>query len=169
MRTQKHDEMINLYLNTLDAETAALYREIILYMSDLGYNPVKQPSGLSFKHARHNKQIAKLGKNFFALRFSACRGYSQRFADIVGEAVAKVDANNPANNPYQPARCLTGGCNSCKGEAVSHVYTHVFPDGAKMTSCGCYAMRIPNMTTDDIPEIKRLIGEEHEYLMKYEA
>jgi len=169
MRTEKHDETINFYLNAQVAETAALYREIIFCLTELGYKPVKQASSVSFKHTRHTKQIAKFGKDFFSLRFSACRGYSKRFADIVAAAVVKADAKNPANKPYHLARCLTGECNNCRGEAVLHVYAHADDDGERKTSCGCYALRIPDLSAGDIPEIKRLIREEHEYLMKNEA
>jgi len=168
MKTKKQEELVSNYLSELDAETGSLYGEIIRYLSELGYNPVKQKSSISFKHNLHNKQIAKIGRgktHFFSLRFSACRGYSQRIADIVSAAIVKVTANNP----HRLARCLTVECNYCQGEASTHVYTHTYPDGETKTSCGAFAMKIPNMTSEDIPEIRQLIKEEHDYLMEHEA
>ena len=169
MKTKKHEELIDSYLNTMDVETASLYREIILHLSELGYNPVKLKSCITFKHKSHTKQIVKMGNVFFSLRFSACREYSQRFTDIVSIAIDNVAASNPANNPYQVARCITGDCNACKGKADTHVYVHTYLNGETKYACGCYAMRVPNMTAEDIPEIKKLIVEEHKYLMRYEA
>ena len=167
MKTKKQEELVNNYLNELDSETNPLYSDIIRYLSELGYNPVKQKSSISFKHDLHNKQIAKIGRaktHFFSLRFSACRGYSQRIADIVSAAITKVTASNQ----YRLARCLTAECNYCQGEAHTHVYTHTYPGGETKTSCGAYAIKIPNITSDDIPEIKKLIKEQHDYLIKHE-
>ena len=169
MKIKKHEELVKSYLNTLDVKTAPLYKEIILFLSELGYNPVKLKSCITFKHKLHTKQIVKMGNVFFSLRFSACRVYSQRFADIVSDAINKVAASNPANNSYQVARCITGDCNACKGKADTHVYAHMSPNGETKYACGCYAMRIPDITSSDIPEIKKLINEEHEYLLKHEA
>ena len=166
--------MVNSYLSAFDDEARALYREIILYLSEIGYNPYKQKSSITFKHDQHNKQMAKMGTTikkgkppapWFSLRFSACREYSQRIEDIISALIVKVTATNR----YRLARCMTGECNYCGGEPGTHVYTHVYPDGTVKTSCGAYAMEIPGLTAGDVPEIKRLIAEEHGYLMEHEA
>jgi len=167
MKTKKQEELIESFLSLVDDDSRPLYREIILYLSELGYNPHKQRSYIVFKHDLHNKQMAKTGKRinkaldvFFALRFSACRGYSQRFADIVREAIVK--------NRYRAAGCIDDGCDFCAGEAGTHVYAYTFPDGEK-THCGAVALEIPGITADDMAEIKKLIKEEHDYLLRYEA
>jgi hypothetical protein len=108
----------------------------------------------------------KAGKNkpvspSFALRFSACRGYSHRFDEIVYAYMIKY--------PARAARCINSGCSFCAGEADTHVYAHTFPNGERKSHCGAYAIEIPGITTDDIAEIKRLINEEHAYLQKHEA
>jgi hypothetical protein len=168
VKNKKQEELVNTFLSVLGEEIKPLYHDLILYLSELGYNPQKEQSSLSFKHDLHNKQMAKMGlKNnkehppFFALRFSACRGYSKRFTDIVSAAITKY--------PTRASRCTSGGCTFCKGEADTHVYTTTFPDGESKSHCGAYALEIPNMTADDIDEIKKLILEEHRYLMKQEA
>ena len=168
MKTKKQEELIESFLSLVDDESRPIYREIILYLSELGYNPHKQRSYIVFKHDKHNKQMAKTGKRinkaldvFFALRFSACRGYSQRFADIVREAAIKY--------PDDHRNCVTGDCNFCAGEPGTHMYTHTLPDGGNKYHCGAVALEIPDITADDIAEIKKLIKEEHEYLLKYEA
>ena len=170
MKTKKQEELLNTYLSAFDDDTASLYKEIALYLSGLGYNPKKVKSGISFKHDLHNKQMAKMGVKvnrktgttpFFSLRFSACRDYSQRFAEIVGEFAAKY--------PARTAGCVTGGCNYCGGGAGTHVYTHKLPNGETGYHCGAYAIEIPDITPGDIAEIKKLIKEEHEYLLANET
>ncbi len=169
MKTKYQEELVNAYLSQFQDEIKQLYRDIILYLSELGYNPKKEKSSISFKHDLHNKQMVKMGARiskkgpspFFSLRFSACRGYSQKFIDIVSSYMMKY--------PTRAARCPGGGCSFCAGEADTHVYTHLLPDGRRKSHCGAYAIEIPDIATEDIGEIKKLIKEEHEYLLKYEA
>jgi hypothetical protein len=168
MKPEKREELINSFLAEISEETRPFYSDIILYLAELGYNPQKEKSNISFKHDLHNKQIAKMGvKNreqlpFFALRFSACKGYSQRFADIVSAYMLKY--------PSRTARCTdNNGCNFCAGEPDTHVYTHTFPDGETKLYCGAYAVEILDIKPEDIAEIKRLIKEEHDYLLKHQT
>ena len=165
MKTKRQKELIDAFLVGLGSE-AGVYLEIIMYLSEMGYNPKKEGQRISFKHDRHNKQIAKIGmtrgKNpspVFMLRFSACKGYSQRFADIVKDAAASYTGRN----------CLFDGCGFCAGEPSTHVYTYTMPDGKDIYHCGAYALEIPRLSADDVPEIKALLDEEHGYLMEYEA
>ena len=166
-RTKKQEELVNSFLSALGDDARPLYRDIILYLSGLGYHPHKEKSNISFKHDLHNKQMAKMGikKNkepspFFALRFSVCRGYSQRFTDIVSAAIIKY--------PSRAALCVSTGCDYCGGEAETHVYTYTLPDGESKSHCGAYALEIPFVTREDVDEIKKLINEEHEYLIRNE-
>ena len=57
----------------------------------------------------------------------------------------------------------------CKGAATTHVYTYTFQNNESKSHCGAVALEIPNITADDIGEIKNLIKEEHEYLLKHEV
>ncbi len=166
MKTKKQEELIKSYLSTLEENDRTLYLKIILYLSELGYNPQKQRSNIILKHNSHNKQIGQMGLKkdlspFFQLRFSACRGYSARFNSIVGEAVSK-------KNPRE-ANCLKGECTWCAGEPLTHVYIYIAPDGEKKYHCGAAPLEIPHITDEDIEEIKQLIYEEHVYLMNHQA
>lgn len=156
------------FLQGLDVETRTIYHEIIAYLEDCGYKPKKEKSQISFKHSLHNKQIAKLGlrkgppaRPFFALRFSACAEYSQRFADIVRHNIAKYPSKAPG--------CLAGKCSFCAGEPDTHVYKHTFPGGEHKAHCGAYALEIPDITAGDVDEIKGLIAQEHAYLIKHQV
>ncbi len=173
MKTKKQEQLVNQFLSELSEQDRPLYYDIINHLSQNGYNPSKERSHLSFKHDLHNKQIAKLGiKNnkghspFLALRFSACNHYSQRLADVVAAYISKY--------PTRSARCIDNECSYCRGEAETHVYRHTFTDEAngttvEKTHCGAYAIEIPVLTAGDIDEIKKLITQEHEYLLKHEA
>lgn len=168
MKTKKQEELINSYLSAVGDEFKPLYGEIIGFLSELGYYPQKEKSNISFKHDLHNKQIAKLGikknkeqSSFFALRFSACSGYPEKFTKIVSDAVIKYPSRVPG--------CLEGKCVYCMGKPDTHVYSYTFPDGTRKSHCGAYALEIPDITADDIGELKKLIEEEHKYLLGYEA
>jgi hypothetical protein len=168
MKTKKQEELINSFLSLLGDEIRPLYQDIIVYLSELGYNPQKQRSYIIFKHDLHNKQMAKTGIRinkdkapFFALRFSACTGYSKRFTDIVSTVVNRDDC--------QAALCLKNECNYCSGEPITHVYTYTSSDGESKSHCGSVALEIPNITAEVIDEIKKLIKEENDYLLKHEA
>lgn len=165
MMTVKQEELVSSFLSKLDEQTKPLYYEIISHLSSLGYYPKKEKSSLSFKHSLHNKQMAKMLSRdnlpVFALRFSACRGYSQRFEDIVKAFIDKY--------PTRSSRCTSDGCNYCGGAAETHVYTAVFSNGETRTHCGAYALEIPGLQSDDIVEIKKLIQQEHAYLLEHEA
>ena len=98
---------------------------------------------------------------FFALRFSGCHGYSQKFTDIVSAAIIKYPSRAPG--------CIINNCNYCGGKPDTHVYTSKLPDGEIKSHCGAYALEIQNIIADDIVEIKKLIREEHEYLLEHEV
>ena len=117
MKTKKQQELIVSFLDTLDNELGSLYQEIVTCLSELGYYPRKQRSYIVFKHDLHNKEMAKMGtawtkdaSPYFALRFSACTGYSQRFANVVKDYIVKNPNKHPARwkrLPFGPAPART--------------------------------------------------------------
>ena len=120
MKTKKQQELIETYLSQLENKDQTIYRELIVYLSELGYNPKKEGLRISFKHDLHSKQIAKIGisrgkqpRPIFMLRFSACQDYSKRFKDIVNTAVSK--------DTFNESRCIYNNCDWCAGDAKSHV------------------------------------------------
>lgn len=168
MKTKKQKELVNSFLLMLPDDEKGLYQQIIVYLTILGYNPKKERTHISFKHSLHNKQIAKIGiKNdgtlasFFALRYSACKEYSKRFEKVISDSIDKF--------PNRVAACITKNCDYCAGELNTHVYTYVFDNEEKKFHCGAYALEVPNLTDNDLVEIKKLIKEEHNYLLKHEV
>jgi hypothetical protein len=167
MMNKRQEDLINAWLADISRDKQAVYREVIKFLSETGYHPRREKPSISFKHDEHNKQMAKIGfrrfpdKPFLALRFSACRDLPERFENIVGAYITKY--------PTRAAGCIEGGCGYCGGGSLSHVYTHTFGDGVTRFHCGAYAVEIPDISENDIPAIKKLITEEHAYLMQYEA
>jgi len=169
MKTKKQREIIDGFLAMVDEKTRPQYKEIIEYLSEVGYNPYKQRSYIVFKHDLHNKQIAKTGIRinkgkapFFALRFSACKNYPEKFAEIVKETIIGDVIN-------KGAACMRNECVYCAGESATHVYNYTFPSGETKTLCGASALEIPSITVNNIPSIKALIMEENVYLLKHQA
>lgn len=166
MKTKKQEELIHTFISLIRDEDKPLYQDIILYLSELGYSPTKEKSNISFKHDLHNKQIAKIGIKkkeavpYFALRFSACRNYPKKYDSILSAYADKY--------PSRVARCINDGCNYCSGDAGTHVYECMSRSGERKAYCGAYAVEIQDIKADNIEEIKKLIKEEHEYLIKHE-
>ena len=169
MKTKKQEELINLFLSELGDEIRPLYQEIAVYLSELGYYPRKQRSYIVFKHDLFSSQMAKMGMtwtkdhtSYFALRFSACKGYSRKFGGIVRDF---IDKNQGRLFPH----CEDGKCVFRADGDRTPFYEYTYPGGEVESFCGSFALVIPDITSDDLEEIKRLIREEHEYLMGHEA
>lgn len=165
MKAKKQQELIEDYLSGLTPELETVYRELIGHLSELGYEPKKQRSAIVFNCPQHKKQIAKIGFDrkgapFFALRFSACRGYSERFREIVRDAVSGKN--------YQEPRCMTEGEDFCKGPVKERLYSYEFSDGTRY-HCGAKALIIPELCEEDVQEMERMMEEEHRFLVKYET
>ena len=169
MKTKKQEELVNSFLSELSDELRPLYQEIAIYLSELGYCPRKQRSYIVFRHSLYTSEMAKMGMTwtkdhspYFALRFSACKGYSQRFADIVRDYIQ--------NNPERLfPHCEDGKCVFRVDGDRFPFYEYTYPDGGTGSFCGSKALVIPDITAEDIDEIKKLIKQEHEYLYENEA
>jgi len=162
MESGKQNKLIDIFLSMIDDDKKLIYSPILSYLIELGYKPQRQKTQdyvIAFKHTLHGKQIAKIGIHqkertvFFALRFSACVKYSQKFSDVIRDMVL-------SSNQFIP---MCDICKLCKGD--KHVYTHELPGGEKVSRCGAYAYEIPDITVEDISEIKRLLNEQHAYFL----
>jgi hypothetical protein len=159
-----YEKSINELMEKISNEEKAVLTPIMDYLIELDYTLVKKgtkDSVLSFSSLAHNKAIARFGVReessipFFGLRFSACTEYSEKFANVIRE---RIESSNS-----RLAKCKS--CRFCKGD--KYVYTYTYPDGTTGASCGTFLLDIPDVTIDDVSEIKRLIKEQHEYFMKY--
>jgi len=169
VKTAKQRELIDAYLGGLQAGLAEQYRQIALCLADLGYYPRKQRSYIVFRHDLHNREMAKMGMAwtkdhtpYFSLRFSACKGYSERFAEIIRDYILK----NPGRLfPH----CQDDKCVFRQDGDRTPYYEYAFPSGETQSFCGAKALVIPDIRAEDLDEIKALIRQEHAYLVKHEA
>lgn len=158
------EKLINTFYGMISGEERLVYEPIIDRLVELGYTPMrKQTKGyiLSFSNLEHNRVLARCGvregsgKAFFGLRFSAMFRLLDKFAGVVRDRMLSGNS--------RMAKC--GECGFCKGEKF--VYTYTFPDGETKAACGAFVLEIPDVAAGDLDEIKRLIGEQHEYFMTY--
>ena len=156
---------VDTFLSMLDDSELNIYKQIINLFYEYGYVPQhkSKTKGLiiSFSNLEHNRAIANMGvregsaKPFFGLRFSSCKDYPQKFADIVRDRI--LSSNN------RLAKCSE--CRFCKGDKFT--YTYKFPDGKIKVACGAFILEIPDITADDIAEIKKLFQEQHKHFMEH--
>ena len=161
---KKWEEFISEFYGMISSEEKLVYQPIIETLVELDYTPMrKRTKGfiLSFNNLAHNRVLARFGvreggeKAFFGLRFSACMHFSDKFSNVIRDRI--LSSNN------RLAKCEK--CGYCNGEKF--VYAYTFPDGKSEAACGAFVLEIPDVTLSDVDEIKRLIGEQHEYFMKH--
>ena len=161
---KKWEKDINDFMDMISEEEKSVYKPIMDYLIELDYTPVKKRTKgfiLSFTNLAHNRVMARFGISegstcsFFGLRFSACTAYSDKFANIIRE---RIESKN-----NRLAKCKS--CGYCKGDKF--VYTYTFQNGETKAACGAFMLDVPLVTADDIPEIKKLIKEQHHYFMEY--
>lgn len=158
------ENYVNTFYSKISDEDKAVMQPIIGMLIELGYTPMrKQTKGyiLSFSNLCHNRVLARFGiregseNAFFGLRFSSCSTYSDKFAEVVRNRILSKNS--------RLAKC--GECGFCKGDKF--VYTYGFPNGETIAACGAFVLEVPNISADDLEEIKSLISEQHSYFMKY--
>jgi len=161
---KKWEKNIEEFMEMICDEEKAVYKPIMNFLTELEYTPIKKRTKgfiLSFSNIAHNKVMARFGmregneNSFFGLRFSACTDYSDKFASVIRE---RIESKN-----NRLAKCKS--CGFCKGDKF--VYTYKFQNGEIKAACGAFMLDIPQVTLDDITEIKKLIKEQHNYFMEY--
>lgn len=157
MATEKQKHLINNFYETLNNVNEKLvFTEIINYLLELGYSPIKCKTSdycLDFYHSKLKQKIAKLRKNEIKLKFYASNEYSQRFSNAIKNVIEEY------NGRY--TGCY--GCGKCKGNLRG--YTYMYPDGRKIFRCGSELIAIPDITQDDLDETKQLLNVQHEFFV----
>ena len=177
--TVGQNALINELFDLLPSNNADYYKEIVSFITTLGYNPHKQKVHdfvLAFKN-KNNKLIAKIGiyKNDvrFRLKFHACRNvpawclkalWTEDFENEQANRFQK-DKPKPLDNVKRPSGVITiqctGSCKSCGGMR----YWFKFDDGREINRCSAYPVEIMNLVEINMNELKGVILEQHEYFM----
>jgi hypothetical protein len=167
--TLKQKNLISQLVSELPDELKMPYGEIMDCLTDLGYLPQKQAVKdfmLSFKSGRQiiAKICARSGGEF-RVKFFACENPPPKYR---GALLQEINRNKNtywgAMDPNRPAHLKNkcDGCGTaCTGGQMGYYWK--FEDGREEFRCGAYPILIPNITADDITEVKRLIAEQHRY------
>lgn len=177
--TAKQTALMHELLNQLPKDQQEVYGQIVEYLAELGYRPQKQRVSnftLSFKHNIHGKTIGKTrmykGKGCLSIKFFACTHVPERFLQaLYAEAKEAEDAYTrsippPDREPMPPNGIMkkcTSSCTVCTGGSMR--YFLQCPDGKEIFRCSAYPVLIPNITENDLTDLKRLILEQHQYFL----
>ena len=173
--TKNQKFLIETLISFLPNEQKAIYGELAYFLVDLGYLPQKQQVSdyiLSFKHKENKKVIAKMGirKNvFFSVRFFACKTVSEKFLDALRKDIDSykrqyTDKLSFVPNTESMVKNKCGYCGDiCTGGGYGYYYK--FSDYDIVKRCGAYPVVIPDITKNDIDEIKRIITEQHNFFV----
>ena len=175
--TVKQTALINEFFCLLPKDDAEYFKEIINYITSLGYAPHKQKVHdfvLSFKN-KNGKVLAKIGthKNGirFRIKFHACKNlpewclkalwtehYENEQANRFQGGIKRV-----LDNPLLLSDVMIKCSSSCRNCSVR--YYHEFNDGRVIDRCSAYPVEIPNASEIDMNELKNVIMEQHNFFM----
>jgi hypothetical protein len=155
------DMVVSLF-SLLDEDDKVLCREVIGCLTGLDYFPQKQKVQgyvLSFKNQEVNQAIAKIGvrkdsKASYSIKFYACKNPPDRFMKALEKFIISTKER------YKCTDC--GLCGAAAGERG---YSYTYPDGREFLQCGAYVVEIPGLAPADIPELKKLLTEQHRYFV----
>lgn len=157
MLTDKQKQLVNHFYELLnETKEKLIFYEIINLLLELGYTPIKCKTKdfcLDFYNSKYKQKIAKLRKNEIKLKFYACEEYSVKFSKTIKNVIEEF------NGKY--TGCY--GCGKCKGSLRG--YTYIYPDGRNVFRCGSELIAIPDITEEDLDEIKQLINVQHKFFI----
>jgi hypothetical protein len=147
LKNEKSIMLIDELINTLPEHEKGLYQEIAEFALSLGYKPKKvNKYGFTLDFTNNmNKKILKLAKDDFRIKFYANENYSQKFQDGIKKVIEEFEGR------------YTGcyGCGRCENNLEGYNYS--YSEGKNVFRCGSELIGVKGITTEDIPEIKKLI------------
>ena len=173
--TQKQITLTDAFINALPENEKEVFSVIIDYIYELGYISQKQKVKdfvLSFKHNINGKMISKMGirrqKGFLSIKFFACKNVPEKYIKALGENSDDVYTRLPPPErdrllPNEIMLKCTLSCSICTGGKMRYYYQ--YPNGSEIFRCGAYPVLLPNVTENDIDDVKRLILEQHNYFL----
>lgn len=164
--------LTSVFISLLADEDKPVYGQLADFLSEQGYIPQRQKVKgyvLSFKHHENRKVIAKLGitgsqdSPYFKMKFFACRDVRQKYTEALRREIESHNGQycGPIRHPQEKNRC--GSCKECTGGGLGYYYA--YPDGREVLRCGAYPILIPDITPADMPEIKAMLMQQHNYFL----
>ena len=177
--TGKQAALINELIDYLPAEEKHAYGEIMNYFAELGYFPQKQKVSdftLTFKHNANKKVIGKVSvhrqKGCLRIKYFACMNVPEKYIKaLYDEAVENENRYSrevpPPDNEPMPSNVImkkcTLSCDACSGGSMRYYIR--FPDGKAIFRCSAYPVLVPDITENDIEDLKQVILEQHNYFL----
>ena len=156
MNKSKLDLYIDEILEKMNMTEKDMYRELIDFCTSINLRPKKVYNknihAVDFLNTNKNYSIMRFGINenqdtIIELRYYANKQYSEKFHDSIRKIIES----------YKGEYVGCYKCGNCQGH-----YTYTYPDGTTFVRCGFSLIPVGNITVNDIPEIKHLIGIQNE-------
>ena len=168
----KQAQLIETLYESLPTTEMPYFTELVGALIELGYKPHKQSTAdfdLLFKHAGTKKPIAKVGihrgHGRFRMKYSSCKDVPERFMAALHKDDASRRALKSGKPPHNEIKNFCGLCGDvCSSGGWGYLLTS--DDGKDVLRCGAYPADIPIIDEQDVADVKRLMLEQHEYLME---
>ena len=165
----KQDTLISQLLSALPEDRRNLFGDLMEYLIKLGYLPQKQAvKALTLSFKRGRQVIAKVrafNGGEFRVKFFACENPPQKYRDALRRDIeaqneqywGTIKPDRPAHLKNKCDRC----CTVCTGGNMGYYWK--VKDRREIFRCGAYPILIPDITIDDLAEVKRLLAEQDRY------
>ena len=172
---EKQTQLIETLYRELPSSVLPYYIELVNALVELGYKPYKRAAAdfaLDFKHKQTKKPLAQIGyinnAAKFRMKYSSCTDVPERFI----AALHRDDASRRTLNGKTPHHDMKNHelklfCGHCGDRCTSGGWAYMLKteDGEKLPRCGAYPPEIPIINEQDVTDVKRLMLEQHKYLM----
>ena len=168
----KQKQLIDTLLQSLPITDLPHFTELIEALTELGYKPYKRATvdfSLDFKHKETKKQIAQVfaSKNGgeFRMKYSSCKDVPERFITALHSDFPSLRRLKEGRTPHNEVKNFCGLCGDmCTSGGWGYVIKA--EDGREILRCGAYPPAIPIADEQDVIDIKRLMLEQHQFLME---
>ena len=167
-------QLIETLYKSLPSNELPYFTELVDALVELGYKPYKRSTAdfaLDFKHKETKKPIAQVGviKNSgrFRMKYSSCKDVPERFIAALHKDDASIRTLKKGKEP-QIFNEIKNFCGRCGDVCTSGGWAYVLKteDGKELLRCGAYPPEIPVINEQDVTDIKRLMLEQHKYLIE---
>jgi len=169
----KQIQLIETLYKALPSNKLPYFTELIDTLVELGYKPYKRATAdfaLDFKHKETKKPLSQVGVKktggWFRMKYSSCKDIPERF--IVALHNDDASRRTLKNGTPQQLNEPKNFCGNCGDICTSGGWAYVLKreDGSELRRCGAYPPQIPIIDKQDVIDIKRLMLEQHKYLME---
>ena len=169
---EKQKQLIETLYKALSPNELPFFTELVEALIELGYKPYKRATvdfALDFKHKETKKPLAQTsvikGVGRFRMKYSSCKNVPERFIVALHKDDASSRTLKRGRTPHNEVKNFCGRCGDvCTSGGWAYVLKT--DDDKELLRCGAYPPEIPIVGEQDVMDIKRLMLEQHKYLME---